>query len=357
MTQEYKCPCCGGTIEFDSNTQKMKCPYCDSTFEVESLKEYDDVLKEEEKKEDRGDFKTDQSEWNDDGLMHYVCSSCGGEIITNETLASTVCPYCSNNVILMDKFEGTLKPDLVIPFKLDKKKAVASFRDALKGKFLLSRAFTDENHLSEIKGVYVPVWLFTSSADASITYRAVTKRVWSDPHFTYTQTSHYLLQRQGNIAFDKIPVDGSRNMDDSLMEALGPFDYSQAVDFQTAYLSGYLADKYDITAEDSKPRAIERAKSSVERYFRKTTENFLTPQMQSESVNLSGGECSYALLPVWLLNTKWNGKNYLFAVNGQSGKFVGDLPCDNKKAGIEFASLTAGIGAVLFLLFYLAQTL
>lgn len=357
MTQEYKCPCCGGTIEFDSATQKMKCPYCDSTFDVESLRQYDDVLKEEKDKKDKADFKTDQSQWNDDGLMHYVCSSCGGEIITNETLASTVCPYCSNNVILMDKFKGTLKPDLVIPFKLDKNKAVEHFKTALKGKILLSRAFSDENHLSEIKGVYVPVWLFTSSADASITYDAVTKRVWTDPHFTYTQTSHYLLKREGNIQFEKIPVDGSRHMDDSLMEALGPYDYSQAVDFQTAYLSGYLADRYDLSADESKPRAVERAKTSVERYFRKTTEGFLTPVVKSESVNLSGGECRYALLPVWLLNTKWNGKDYLFAVNGQSGKFVGDLPCDKKKAGIEFASITLGVGAVAFLLFYLAQAL
>ena len=356
-TQEYKCPCCGGTIEFDSTTQKMKCPYCDSTFEVESLKEYDDVLKSEEGKKDTEDFRTDQSPWTDDALMHYVCPSCGGEIITNETLASTVCPYCSNNVILMDKFEGTLKPDLVIPFKLDKTKAIESFKSALKGKKLLSKAFTDENHLSEIKGVYVPVWLFTSSADASITYRAVTTTVWSDPHFTYTKTSHYLLQRSGSVAFEKIPVDGSKNMDDVLMEALGPFDYRDAVDFQTAYLSGFLADRYDTDAEDSKPRALERAKASVERYFRKTTEGFLRPEMKTESVNMTGGECKYALLPVWLLNTKWNGKNYLFAVNGQNGKFVGDLPCDNRKALTEFLCLTGGIGAVVFLLFYLAQTL
>ena len=28
-TLEYKCPCCGGRIEFDPNFQKMRCPYCD----------------------------------------------------------------------------------------------------------------------------------------------------------------------------------------------------------------------------------------------------------------------------------------------------------------------------------------
>lgn len=39
--REYKCPACGGAIEFDSKSQKMKCPYCDTEFELETLKELD----------------------------------------------------------------------------------------------------------------------------------------------------------------------------------------------------------------------------------------------------------------------------------------------------------------------------
>ena len=38
--QEYKCPCCGGAIEFNSKLQKMKCPYCDTEFEIETLQGY-----------------------------------------------------------------------------------------------------------------------------------------------------------------------------------------------------------------------------------------------------------------------------------------------------------------------------
>lgn len=32
--KEFKCPACGGALEFDSKVQKMKCPYCDTEFEV-----------------------------------------------------------------------------------------------------------------------------------------------------------------------------------------------------------------------------------------------------------------------------------------------------------------------------------
>ncbi len=353
MTEEYKCPSCGGTIAFDTKSQEMKCPYCDSTFSVESLKEYESVLKEESAKTDSGDYKSSSEEWNDEGLMHYVCPSCGGEIITNETLASTVCPYCSNNVILTDKLSGILKPDLVIPFKKDKKEAEALFRDALKGKRYLNRAFRDEGHIEEIKGVYVPVWLFSSKADSSITYRAVTTTTWMDRNFMYTKTSHYLLERAGTIEFDKIPVDGSKSLNDDLFESLSPYDFSEAVDFKTAYLSGFLADRYDVTSDESKPRATERAKASLERCIRSTITGYTGLEKKTDNISLKDGECRYALLPVWLLNTKWNGKDYLFGVNGQTGKFVGDLPFDKKKGVRNFLLSTLGFGAVFMALFYL----
>ena len=48
MLQEYKCPCCGGAIEFDSTAQKMKCPYCRTEFDMETLQGYDDALKTEQ---------------------------------------------------------------------------------------------------------------------------------------------------------------------------------------------------------------------------------------------------------------------------------------------------------------------
>ena len=48
VIQEYKCPCCGGAIAFDSTIQKMKCPYCDTEFEMETLADYDKELKSEQ---------------------------------------------------------------------------------------------------------------------------------------------------------------------------------------------------------------------------------------------------------------------------------------------------------------------
>ena len=172
--QEYKCPCCGGAIAFDSTLQKMKCPFCDTEFEMEALASYDAELQSE--KSDDMEWETaaggDWQEGETDGLRSYVCKSCGGEIVGDANLAATACPFCGNPVVMMGQFSGALKPDLVIPFKLDKKAAKAGLMKHLTGKRLLPKIFKDQNHIDEIKGIYVPFWLFDTDVDAQIRYRA-----------------------------------------------------------------------------------------------------------------------------------------------------------------------------------------
>ena len=106
--QEYKCPCCGGAIAFDSRLQKMKCPYCDTEFDMETLKSYDEGLSEAP---DEMEWETTAGqEWNDgetDGLCSYVCTSCGGEIVCDENTAATSCPFCGNPVVTMEKLAGS----------------------------------------------------------------------------------------------------------------------------------------------------------------------------------------------------------------------------------------------------------
>ena len=348
--QEYKCPCCGGAIEFDSTLQKMRCPYCDTEFEMETLKSYDSELKNEPEDNMHWDQAVG-TEWQESetrGLQSYVCKSCGGEIVGDENTAATACPFCGNPVVMMGQFSGALKPDYVIPFKLDKKAAKDALKKHLVGKRLLPKIFKDQNHIDEIKGVYVPFWLFDTDADASIRFRATTTRAWSDSNYNYVETSHYLVQRGGSIGFQQVPVDGSSKMADDLMESIEPFDFSEAVPFQTAYLAGYLADKYDVTAEESVERANERVKRSTEKAFAATVTGYTTVTPESSSVQLHGGTVKYALYPVWLLNTTWKGNRYLFAMNGQTGKFVGDLPVDNKAAKRWTIGLSAVCTVVIF---------
>ena len=154
--REYKCPACGGAIEFDSKSQKMKCPYCDTEFELETLKELDAQMEREAgQQDDLSGWQTDAGgEWQEgetDGMNVYTCQSCGGEIIADENTGASNCPYCGNPVIMTEKFKGALRPDLVIPFKLDKKAAKEAYYRHIKGRTFLPKAFRRENHIDEIK--------------------------------------------------------------------------------------------------------------------------------------------------------------------------------------------------------------
>ena len=354
---EFKCPGCGGSIEFDTSEQKMKCPYCDCEFDVGSLKKYEEQLNNPQN--DEYSWNTnEENTFNDSeesNLAVYTCSSCAGEIICDETTAASKCPYCGSNVIFSSRISGKLKPDYIIPFKYDKNAAKESLLNHFKGKKLLPHAFKDENHIDEIKGIYVPFWLYSAKADISANFEGTKCIFWSDSNYNYTKTDHFSIIRDGKTSFSKSPADGSSKMPDDLMESLEPYDFSEMIDFTPAYLSGFLADKYDVPADANLARINDRIKESSVIFMRNTISGYTSLTTKYCNVKLCDSFSKYALLPVWILNTTWKDKKYIFAMNGQTGKFVGDLPCDNKLyfkwLALLSAAISAGIFAAIYLLF------
>ena len=328
--KQYKCPNCDGSVNFDAGTQEMLCPFCDSTFDVEALKSYD---------EDCASDAPDEIEWavhediewqegEQEGLRAYQCNSCGGEVIGDAVTAAASCPYCGSPVVMKGRLSGALRPDCIIPFQLDKAAAKAALKRHLADKKLLPRCFKSTKTLDNIKGIYVPFWLFDAEIDANMRYRTTTVRSWSDARFNYIQTRHFNVTRRGPMAFDAVPVDASAKMPADLMESLEPFDTKAARDFSTAFLAGYLADKFDFDSDLCKQRAKQRIKQSADDAFRQTVTGYVTVTPQYSGVYLKSSVVKYALLPVWAITATWRGQTYLFAMNGQTGKFVGDLPTD-----------------------------
>ncbi len=355
----YQCPACTGPLRYDGGTGKLQCDYCDSSFEVAYIEELNapkEAQAEEVFEQTQWD-DSDMQQWGtDEGMRAYTCPSCGAQLICDETTAATACPYCGNPTVVPGQFSGGLKPDYVIPFKLSKEAARENLAKLYKGKKFLPSTFAANNRIEEIKGIYVPFWLFDGMADASVQFEASNTRVYRSGDYEVTATDHYRVHRAGTVEFAKIPVDASTKMPDDHMDAIEPFDYSELKPFSNAYLPGYLADKYDVTAQDSAARADERAVNTAEGVMRDDVHGYGTCITVGKNVRLQRGKVHYGLLPVYLLNTKWNGKNYLFAMNGQTGKLIGDLPVDKGKYWAWFAGLTAGmtalIGTLLMWLFF-----
>ena len=339
---EYKCPACGGAMEFDTKSQSLKCPYCDTVVTTE---EYEKLHNDQEKQTEESWTASGDGSWSEgetEGIKVYTCNSCGGEIIADDTTGASVCPYCGNKVLMKNEFKGDLRPDFVIPFKFDKKQAKQAYLNHLKTKIFLPKVFRSENHIDEIRGVYVPFWLFDVNANGNASYKAEKLRVWTNGKKEYTEHNYYEVLRGGSMSFECIPEDGSEKMDDTLMEAVEPFNFDEAVPFSTAYLAGYMADRYDVKAEERIERARERVQKSLEEQFRKTVQGYDIVTCSSCNINTVDAKYKYALYPVWILNTNWKDEKYVFAMNGQTGKLVGDLPTDK---GLFF-SYIAKWGAV-----------
>jgi uncharacterized Zn finger protein (UPF0148 family) len=363
----YKCPHCTGPLHFVGSSGKLECDYCGSAF---SVAEIEAIYAEKEQAAAQA-YQTAQSQpsadggswdlsglsddWGTDaeGMKSYSCPSCGAEMICDASTAATSCPYCGNPTVVSGQFSGALKPDYVIPFKLSKEDAMAALKKHYHGKPFLPKSFTKGNHVEEIKGVYVPFWMFDGAASGSAPYTATRSRKTRQGNEEVTLTEHYDVYRAGELAFQKVPVDASTKMPDDHMDSIEQYNCAELKPFSTAYLPGFLADKYDVTVEDSYSRADERCKSTLSNALRATVQGFESCTPVNEQSILMRGKVHYALMPVWLLNTKWQGKDFLFAMNGQTGKLVGDLPMSWGRFWSLFAAIAVPlsiIGSIITLL-------
>ena len=346
IVQNYKCPCCSASLVFQN--ESLHCDFCGNNFEIDAMRQIEDVGSQMQ-----GESKYDWEHYEPrnyeaDGeieLASYTCPSCGAEITGDDTMGSTVCPYCGGAAVIKGQFDGTLRPDYIIPFKKEKKAAIEAFEEDFKNAPFLPDEFNIKKKIEEMTGVYVPFWMFDCDCSAAITYGAQRVTSWSDSNYNYTKTDYYRLFRSGSVGFANIPVDGSKKADDAYMEAVEPFCYDEAVEFNGAYLSGYMADKYDVSAEESIERANERVTNSAISVFRETTGGYAAVIPEDTKISFSGGKIRYSLLPVWMLNIKYMNNTYRFAVNGQTGKVVGEYPIDNGKKWRYFAKI-AGLAYI-----------
>ena len=348
---EYKCPNCGGFLHFGETHQKMQCPYCDSQFDIEEVLSHNANLESAEPEFQWEEAQTQS--WSEDEQGHlkgYVCPACGGEILTEDTTAATFCPYCENPTILPAQVSGGLKPDGVIPFRKSRADAENAFRELCKGKPLLPKFFAQEHRIEKLSGIYVPFWLYDCEGDFSGSYKATRIHTWSDRDYNYTRTDHYHLVRAADSEFVSIPMDASKKMDNAIMESIEPFDYSQMVDFETAYLSGFLADKYDVESAEGQDRVRQRVSASMNSLISGTIIGYHTVVPMSTRLNVRHGKAKYVLLPVWMLHTRYQDKTYVFAMNGQTGKMTGTFPICAKRTALWFGGIWAGVTAVATLL-------
>lgn len=349
---EYKCPCCDAGLRFSGAEQKLTCEYCDNSFELDTIRQYNEALNDTQEEGFEWDDHEDV-QWTGDEqeqMRTFLCQNCAGELITDGTTAATFCPYCDDPVVIPGRLSGGLRPDAVIPFKTTKEDAQNALLKLCKGKPLLPKDFTSKQRLEKITGMYVPFWLYDCAGSVDGQYKATRVKRWSDSRYHYTRTDHFMLTRAAKAEFKAIPMDGSSKMDDTVMESIEPFNKNDAVDFDTAYLSGFLADKYDVEAKSGETRIRLRVGNTLDDLLAPSFSGYSSVVPTSKQLRVDHNKARYVLLPVWMLNTRYGDKTYTFAMNGQTGKMTGELPIDKKRMWSWFAGVCASVSVLVGLI-------
>ena len=349
---QYKCPNCGANLEFRAETQDFGCAYCGSDFTKEQIeqiypKQEEHPLDVEEPVKTEEEIRLEQEFEAVNSL--YNCPSCGASIITDENTSATTCFYCHSPVILTGRLSGQFRPSKIIPFKTTRENAVANFKAWCGNKKFVPKDFKSDATIDKMQGIYIPFWLADCRVNGQMI--AVCKQsssVKSGDYIT-THTKEFAVVREGSMIYEGIPADGSSKANDELMESIEPFDYSELEDFSMSYLSGHAAEKFDITKEQVYPRIQKRAADDAAEQFRSTIKGYSSVNVTTQNMNIPSVNWKYMLLPVWFVSYKFKDKMYYFAMNGQTGKYGGNLPFDSLKAKL----LAGGLGAALFLLFSL----
>lgn len=338
-TVSYQCPNCGAPLSFHPGDARVVCAHCHTELDAAALDERYRAQEEAAAKtaeEKEAAANAPDAQWSEEeraAMQVQTCSACGAELVSDANTMATSCAYCGSPNLLPRRFDGMLRPEVIIPFKKTKEDAVAALKKFYQGRWLLPDAFKDANRIKEIQSMYVPFWLFDADVSASATFRAETDYVTETSDETITETRIYSCHRSGTMSFHAVPADGSRRMDDNYMESIEPFDFSALIPFSPAYLAGHLADKYDVDAKASAPRIDRRVRTSAVSILADTVKGYHRRSLDGNAqIAKRDGAVRYAMVPVWILTTRYENQPYTFMMNGQTGKVVGSLPIDRRKA-------------------------
>lgn len=340
---DYKCPTCNAVILYSAKNKKWNCEYCGNQYTLEDLKKYNKI-------QNINDNTKENKEEANIEYVTYHCKDCGAEIIADAQTSATFCVYCGNTAILKSKLVGKFAPDMIIPFKKEKQIAINEFKRLSKGRPLVPRKFNNEQNIDKIRGIYIPFWIYDICVDGELVIDAKDITSWHSGNYRYTKTDTYSLIRDGNMKFNKIPVDGSTRFDNSIMNSLEPFNYDELEEFNYAYLSGFYAEKYDQNSDELYNLAANRAVNSAKDVMSRSTKIYTSKFIVKDNLKPVPLSKKYVLLPVWMVNVKYNDKMYIFAMNGQTGEFIGNIPIDTKRTIVFSILIFIGIFILIVLI-------
>jgi len=340
----YKCPHCGGEMEFLPESGIIKCEYCGSEFRPE-----------ESSQELRKNRKKAAEHTMAEGKV-YTCSQCGANIYTTDETGVTFCSYCGSQAFLESRIMGeeNIAPDMIIPFKISKEQCQQIYRDKIKNAWFLPSAMKRDTDIDKFRGIYMPCWVFSGEAEAQGEYTGTTTTRMGRNDIIKT----YAVDAYGHGIYEGYVRDASSSFPDGIMNEIAPFETKSAVPYNDAYMTGFYADIGNVPSEAYQEDIFQTMDRNVKESL-KSNRSIVTKNVSSAEINNHTDVKSRitnvrkGFLPVWFLSNK-HGRTGMMSyavINGLTGKIHTDLPIDMKK----YILLSLAISVPVFLLLLLLQ--
>lgn len=323
----YKCPECGGPLEYDPSSQSLKCSFCLKTIKLDT-----------EKSNVEFDFSQvdNESKWDED--VHILkCENCGAENVVPIKEMSITCPFCGSNQVIETSAILGHKPNRVIPFHISKEESINRYTSFVKKKLMAPRAVKKGSFPVIVSGIYLSSWTYDSNAFSTYKGRLgknYTRVVGSGKNRkVITETRWFSIKGTSQNEFDDILINSGTAISQNEVSRLEPFKTNESTPYNQDFLAGFQAEHYikDVKEgfNDAKKIMESKIKASILSQYNYDVVDYLSVSTTYEKVTYK-----YVLLPVWIGNFKYNKKNYRFLVNGESGKTIGKFPVSPIKVTI-----------------------
>ena len=301
----FKCKNCGGNSVYHPDKKAMWCPHCESLDSQERV-------------------DTENME---------ICTNCGATLDSvTEYTSALKCSHCGSYIILKDRVEGENRPELILPFAISKEKAVEILKKEFGSRLLTPDSFLSHATLECLEGSYIPFWLYDYMSRVDYEGKATKVRTFRSGQYEVTETSHYRVTRKLDIQFDKIPVDASKRMANDIMDLMEPYEYQALLNFEEKYMSGFQGEIVNFSDAEEEERAKQKARNDSESLLNETILGYTTCVPLHKDIRIERQKARFALMPVWVYRYHFRGKDYVYHVNGQTGKVIGKTPNDKRKA-------------------------
>lgn len=321
------CPACGSSLVFQPESGHLRCPSCKTEYAASDFSQEEIV--------ERPLLACLNDEELDESAEHLrgTCPNCAGVTEFGENVVSGFCQYCKSPLVASDMSTRTIRPQGLVPFTVSRELAEKTFKSWLSGLWFLPGAAKKEVLSSPMTGIYRPLWTidFRAYCDYSgrrgdYYYVTESRRVNGRTETRRVRRTHWTnVSGHVSLSFDDLLVYGSHRLSPELQAGLSPWDLSEATDYCEDRVLGFVEESYDLPLRSALDNARQQARpqidASVERDIGGDCQRISHQDIWYDSLTYK-----LLLIPYWQGSFHYGKKEYVFAVNGRSGKAHGERP-------------------------------